>query len=719
MNLKFNYSDDYDLYRYKMFEKAFRLAIDLNDHDLFMDIHFYAVVLNDMELATAAKEKAESILSRSNSCSGSRKKSCQIFKKAYKHTLYLDIFIDSTCSRTSCSICSDSSNEKREEEVEEENEEVEEEEDEEQEEEEEEEEEIEATYSEGSEDSQKEKPNLKQSRKHHRKHYRKTNSNQIPPLPIVHPHRTAKNTLCASYNNIPSTTKTDYILVPSSFDTSDNILTTSFNHSSYISTPFLASTSFNKSIYSTHSNFTSTSSANIINSSQVFNNTSDDLMTTSFGSTSLTESEVIVNDHSGNNFDERSYDESLLNKIPYSFSSSAINVTTCAQDDSFISTPFNKSMYESENVHSNYLTNCLNVVDNNVMSTSFSTRITENPISYNNSVNALTANDNSEMISMLQSVKSSKISDKSLTLIDTNTTDQLSLPDGICKNLMSTSFNYPEGYTTPESSDITFPNTFNNDQAVKLQHPVTEEKETDVAVPSSSLISSFTNYLHGLPRKNCALSRNTQGLSNIKESEKFESNKTYVPLRILQKQNSTSNILENQKTSLSFKTYRYNYDLDYVSFHGTHDDTDLQLSQTVSRFPSRNFHPSYSVQHGLFEDRYSSRSPQNNTNVNANRETKFSNIPPLPVINTSITNSKICTTCPSFADTPSSLSNEKPKVKFSDTVTHILVPSTVSSFINNIYIYIYTHIHTHIHILFTDSSIQTETIYCTNTYNGS
>lgn len=56
-----------------MFEKAFRLAIDLNDHDLFMDIHFYAVVLNDMELATAAKEKAESILSRSNSYNGSRK----------------------------------------------------------------------------------------------------------------------------------------------------------------------------------------------------------------------------------------------------------------------------------------------------------------------------------------------------------------------------------------------------------------------------------------------------------------------------------------------------------------------------------------------------------------------------------------------------------------------------------------------------------------------
>lgn len=62
-----------NFFRYRMFEKAFRLAIDLNDHDLFMDIHFYALVLNDMELANAAKEKAENILSRSNSCSGSRK----------------------------------------------------------------------------------------------------------------------------------------------------------------------------------------------------------------------------------------------------------------------------------------------------------------------------------------------------------------------------------------------------------------------------------------------------------------------------------------------------------------------------------------------------------------------------------------------------------------------------------------------------------------------
>lgn len=64
-----------------MFEKAFRLAIDLNDHDLFMDIHFYAMVLNDMELATAAKEKAENILSRSNSCNDSRKNYLEAISK--------------------------------------------------------------------------------------------------------------------------------------------------------------------------------------------------------------------------------------------------------------------------------------------------------------------------------------------------------------------------------------------------------------------------------------------------------------------------------------------------------------------------------------------------------------------------------------------------------------------------------------------------------------
>ncbi|KAL6258893.1 hypothetical protein P5V15_010839 [Pogonomyrmex californicus] len=648
------------LLRYRMFEKAFRLAIDLNDHDLFMDIHFYAIVLNDMELAAAAKEKAESILSRSNSCTDSH----------------------STCSRTSCSICSDSSNEKEEEENEEE---------EEDEEEEREEEEIEEICSEESEDSQREeRSNLRRSQK---RHYKKSSSSsQIPPLPVVHPHHIVKNTLYASYNNIPSTTKTDYTLISSSFDASDML--TSFNRSSHISNSFLASTSCNKSLYNTHSNFTSTSIGNT-NNPQAFNNASDDLMTTSFGSISLIESEI-GGDQSGDNFDERPYDESSLNEIPYSFNNSASNVTTtCAQDNSLISTPFNKPIYECDDIRSNYLTNPLDIVDNNIMSTSFGTRITSTPITHNNSINILTANDNCE-IPVLQSVKSTKISDKlsTRTPVDTRTMDESSHTNNTCNDLMSTSFNCPEGYVIFENSDIAFSNTFDNAnaQAIKLQHSVTIEKETDVAIspspspsppPPPSLINSLTNYLHGLPRKNYLLSKNTQGLSNFNEFEKVPSNKIHVPSRVLQTHNSmTSNISENKKTSLSLKTNRYNYDLDYIPFQGTthiRDDTDSQLSQTASKkFPSQNFHPSCcGTQHGLFESRYSSRSSQSNANmVNVNKETKIfsSNIPPLPVINTSSVNPKVYSVCPSLADAPNF--NEKPKVKFSDTVTHILVPGT-------------------------------------------
>lgn len=444
-------------------------------------------------------------------------------------------------------------------------------------------------------------------------------------------------------------------------------------------------------------------------------------MTTSFGSVSLTESEVIIDDQSGDNFDTRSYDKSLLNEIPYSFNSSIANaMTTCTQEDSFISTPFNKPVYESEDIESNYLASSLNAVDSNIMSTSFSTRITSAPVLHSNSLNVTTTNNNSETTSsILQSVKSSKITDKLLTRILTDT-DRLSqvqspLSDNICNNLMSTSFNYPESNAASESSGIIFPNRFNsNDQGIKLQQFETiGEKETGVDIPPPpSLTSTLANYLHGLPRKNYPLSKSAPGLSDITDESihKFSSSKaTYVPSRILQKPNSTSsNISQSQKTlSPSFKTYRYNYDLDYVPFHSTRDDTDLQYSQTAGKqsFPTQNFHPSYSAQHRLFENRYSSRSFQN---INVNKETRiFSNIPPLPVINTSTANPTIGITSSPFTDASVS-SNEKPKVKFSDTVTHILVPGTVSIVFNKdifciakimsnmyhfLYIYMYVHLY--------------------------
>lgn len=593
-------------------------------------------------------------------------------------------FVDSTCSRASCSLCSDSSDKDEEEEEEE-------------------------TYSEESGDSRKqERAGLKQPKRHH---YRKTASSQIPPLPVVHPHRDLENTLSSPYTDIPSSNKNDYNLISPSFDASNSsgiLTTTAFNHPSpmSISSPFLASTSFNKPLYKTHSNFTgSANTANIIDSSSAFNNASDDLMTTSFGSLSLTESEVTVDDQPVEAFDETLYDkQSLLNDIPYSFNGASPGVsviTACAQGDSFVSTAFNKPVYESKDTPTDYPSSALDAVDNNIMSTSFSTRVPSALPSHSNPFSMLTTNSKPETTSsMSRNVKSSsELSDNlpSRTLAEALTTSMSSSSSssilyGTCNNLMSTSFNYPEADAAPMMND-TYIDAFNsgNDQAA-VKHSLAEKKETifNIPPPSPSLTSSRVNYLHSLPRKNYPLSRSSPGLtSNIDESiHKFSSYKAMGHLpsqsRILQKQNSTSNISQNQKTPS--RIYRYNYDLDYVPFHHgatVCDDADSQRSpQTVGsrKFdPLQNFQPSYSVQRRLLESRHLSRASQGNANVNMSKEAKMScNVPPLPVINASTVNSKIYV-CPPFGcDAPVS-SNDKPKVKFSDTVTHILVPPGVVS----------------------------------------
>ncbi|XP_067009691.2 WD repeat-containing and planar cell polarity effector protein fritz [Anabrus simplex] len=59
------------LLRYQLFEKAFRLAIDLNDHDLFMDIYYFARAKKEDVMAQAAREKAEQILNNCSSASTS------------------------------------------------------------------------------------------------------------------------------------------------------------------------------------------------------------------------------------------------------------------------------------------------------------------------------------------------------------------------------------------------------------------------------------------------------------------------------------------------------------------------------------------------------------------------------------------------------------------------------------------------------------------------
>ncbi|XP_046664309.1 WD repeat-containing and planar cell polarity effector protein fritz isoform X2 [Homalodisca vitripennis] len=77
----------HQLLRYRLFEKAFRLAIDLNEYDLFMDLHHYARNVGDTDMAAAALEKAYQV-SECDSQSGSS---------------------DCSCSQSSCSCSCDSS----------------------------------------------------------------------------------------------------------------------------------------------------------------------------------------------------------------------------------------------------------------------------------------------------------------------------------------------------------------------------------------------------------------------------------------------------------------------------------------------------------------------------------------------------------------------------------------------------------------------------------
>ncbi|CAK9801233.1 WD repeat-containing and planar cell polarity effector protein fritz [Anthophora quadrimaculata] len=631
------------LLRYHMFEKAFRLAIDLNDHDLFMDIHFYALVLNDTAMATAAKENAERILSRSNSCSSSH----------------------STCSRASCSLCSNSTSDKGEE-----------------------------SCSDESENSSKENhTDIKQSKSHN---YKKESNCQIPPLPVLHPHPLNKNLLSASFTDVSCGEKTDSNVESRSFAIPSNTLTTtSFNHSTHfsLSNTFFTSTSFNKPLYKTHANPISISTMTSTNNSQSFNNISDDLMTTSFGSLSLNEQKTAIS----NRFTENSVDTTLNTvlrgeiQFPLDKISNDTITTNLAQDNSFMSTPFNNPTYESvtTDVSSDLLRSSLDNIDNNIMTTSFSTLGTDIANSYN-SFNDLTItkSESNTPPSPLKTIKPS---------VTMNDVTSKTLPDSVIvnkltssfhnshSNLASTSFNFLENQV-PDScnSSLKGLNNEDNHNIIKLQPPLVTKKQVDFNIPPPpSLTNSFTNYFQSLPKKNLPLSRSTSGLADIDESiHKFSSVRTRnITSHVLQRQNSASNILQDQHKYNNTKPsrYRLNYDFNYISLHGSCDNIDMHSSTNNIKLASSQFSSTCGTQN-RFDSRYSKLVlSQNSTNTSISKESKISsNIPPLPIISPPTSSSISCSPFSTFSDTTLT-TNEKPKVKFSDTVTHILVPGTGQS----------------------------------------
>ncbi|XP_033333987.1 WD repeat-containing and planar cell polarity effector protein fritz isoform X2 [Megalopta genalis] len=633
----------YHLLRYQMFEKAFRLAIDLNDHDLFMDIHFYALVVNDMEMAAAAKENAERILTRSNSCNSSH----------------------STCSRASCSLCSDSTSDKGE-----------------------------KSYSDESENSSKEnQTDVKHSKSYS---YKKDSKSQIPPLPILDAHNLKKSLLPTSFPDIPSSENPDCNLVSTSFNMPNTTISSSFNHSSHLSllNTFFARTSFNKPLYKTHSAHpTQTSTVTSTNNSQSFD-ISDDLMTTSFGSVSISEQKTtLLNRHTENSI-EIAQNKSVLDEMQYSLDSMSDSAmsTQLTQDNSFMSTPFNNPIYETValDVPPNLLKSSLDSIDSNIMSTSFSTLGTNIPHTYDTSFCNLVTSEPDTTISSssLKNMKSSVTTNDftSKTLSDSIIVNKLNTSfHNNHSNLMSTSFNFLDNDLQDSHGNIVSKSINNDDshKTIKIQPSHTEKKLGDINIPPPppSLTTSYTNYFHNLPKRNLPLSRSTSGLADIDEPIK-----TFSPIRtrnisshLLQKQNSTTNILQTHHKHGTIKPskYRLNYDLDYISFHGSCDN--IHSSSNNMKLGTSKYASAYNIQN-RFDNRHSKLIlPQNSTNINVNKESKISsNIPPLPIISTPTSSSISCSPFSTFPDATLT-TNEKPKVKFSDTVTHIFVPDTGQS----------------------------------------
>ncbi|XP_047371047.1 WD repeat-containing and planar cell polarity effector protein fritz isoform X2 [Vespa velutina] len=635
------------LLRYRMFEKAFRLAIDLNDHDLFMDIHFYALIVNDMEMANAAKEKAEQILSRSNSCNSSH----------------------STCSRESCSLCSELTSDKGEE-----------------------------SYSDESENSTKED---ERSTKYPKRYNHKKNSNNhIPPLPILYPsYYDDKTLLPASLNNDPISNKTDYNIISTSFNTPSNntLANANFNDSSHIpvSNTFFASTSFNTPTYVTRTNLTSLSTVNSINRVQPYNKFSEDLMTTSFGNISLSKQK-------SSSLDRKHRDDILQLMINKSGTndkqytndlSVEDNVKTIPEENNFISTSFNNSTYEFvlDNVPSSSLIPSLSNIDNNIMSTSFSTMTCNTSVSHNsdnNSVSNIQCENTPFCYS--SSIRTNDSSSNVVSQIDTSNTviqsNKLTATLHKTKsNTLFTTTKYSESPTTYDSNVKAFRA---EDNLYMDHHQKINKKQSNSnndIPPPPSITSSFTNYLQNLQRKNFSLSQSTLGLTSIDESsQKISSAKVMnIAPCILQRQNSASNILQQDSCLHSnSKTCRINSDLAYIPYHGSCDSINVTMQHTNSnKIGSTNYsHSTYNLQSRLLEGRHIKIGSQIPINSNTGKEIKTSsNIPPLPIVNTSNSNSKTYSMCPTFMDTPMSTNNEKPKVKFSDTVTHILVPGTNQS----------------------------------------
>lgn len=608
--------------------------------------------------------------------------SCLIESRQLPH---YSSFTDSTCSRPSCSLCSSSESHAESE-----------------------------SYSEESESEsspRREKFSLNFTAK--RPHIKNVNCH-IPPLPILHPH------LC-SRSSLMSTSFNEITPIVSPLNSDNNLMSTAFNVPSVnlISEPFsnlsvntICSNDSAASVYS-NTDSLSTSVNNSAKHSRSFNDVIGDLMSTSF-------SNLSVNDSIPQSLNDFTTTEKSLNNKTNSISPSIPNKVssntkmTLFQDSKNLTSLFNNPTYESTSFdNASNKSSSVSNIESSSISTTFSNP-TSNLInkSYSDLYNGFTSTNKYSMNTTptMHGVKPPSFNTPPLTSMlfnNSNASDKPSTtsfynPNG---NMMSTSFsnldtelmsdfgNSNKDLLAVSSSNPTDNSTIHNQSPIK-----STKNHSAIEVPPPPSIRNSYNYVHNLPNKNYQLSQSCLGLSDLDEpDQRFHSRPPNTFTNVLQRQNSITSILQNHhKKNNKFKstrTYRVNYDLDFIPSYGSCDNLSAKHSsashvKTVSNASVNHLALNSRVQSKLNESKHSKQNfLQNWANPSISKEQKMSsNVPPLPIINSPFSIPKFSNQIPTPVETTTS--NEKPKVKFSDTVTHILVPGSVRFLIIKFLLYL-------------------------------
>lgn len=477
------------------------------------------------------------------------------------------------------------------------------------------------------------KKNRTRSKRASKRNYLKKSNDQAPPLPILYP---------TIYNN------ENFTSLPLAVEkTEPDLMSTSFNNVPLIA-PYASATNFIPNALVTSMPYVNPLPFNpMINPNYGQPLSNYDNLTSPFRNLSLANRQLTP-----------SVAQSSLNSM------SLENITNNShQINNFMgSTSFTNTPYEPIVVPSS-LDNSSN--NNLTMSTSFGNNLLVDDGNDDTYVVGTDYNGIDKKSTGLTVLNSVKINSQHPSHLDnlplcTNDPSSLSMLNSRA-DLMSTSFNDPDPANEDDenSCDSSTPSTASSKQKLS---------GINVPPPPPPLITdSLANYIHNLPKKNFTLSRSTPRLTSL---DNFSITKSPNVTNVLKNNQGNDNLQSTCK-------YRLDYDLDYIPFSNSCDNLiDSRANFNHLKTNSYNF-PLKTVDNKNYKFMSSSI-------TNVSREQKLSsNIPPLPVISASSTlnekSSSLVTTDVS--------STEKPKVKFSDTVTHILVPNTVRQFTTKLIIF--------------------------------